>query len=164
MTTLADPVDVRLVDDVVAKLEAITSANDTFYSDPRRVYRLYGNAIEVSEVPCFIVTPIATEHSHDCPNGTERMDLKLAITAVCEPTHDGALDEDYSEVDRVIRRMCADVRKALLADMQRGGLALDTIIVSTDIFEAVQSQPVAAAEMVVAIPFRHLTADPTQAH
>jgi hypothetical protein len=161
--TLAEPVDVQILDDVVSKLEAITSANDTYYSDPRRVYRLYGNAVEVDEIPCLIVTPLKTEHSHDCPNGVERMDMMFAITAVTDALVGDALSEDYSETDRAIRRMCADVRKALLADPQRGGRSIDTIIESTDIFDAVQSQPVAAAEMAITIPFRHLTADPTQA-
>jgi hypothetical protein len=162
-TTLADPVEVRIVDEVVATLGTITSANDEFYSDPRRIYELYGNSIEVSEIPCLIVTPLKSEGSHDCPNGTERIDLMLAITCVTDPIVGGALDGAFDETHRDIRRMAADVRKVLQADLKRGGLAIDTIIPSTDIFDAIESQPVAAAELVITIPFRHLTADPTQA-
>lgn len=163
MSPALESVDVRILDEVIERLEEIKSANNVYYSDPRRVYRLYGNALEVEEVPCLIVTPQMSPSSHDCPNGCERMDLKIAITAVTDPETGGALHGDFAEVDRDVRRMCADIRKALLADIQRAGLALDTIIVSTDIFEAVESQPVAAAEVVVSIPFRYLTADPTQA-
>ena len=162
-TTLAEPVEIRVVNNVIAALETIKSGNDTFYTDPRRIYELYGNALEIQEVPAIIVTPIKSTGSHDCPNGLERVDLMLAITCVTDVTFGGALQDDFSEVHKEIRRMTVDVRKALLADPQRGGLSIDTILVSTDIFEAVQSQPVAAAELVISIPFRHQTADPTQA-
>lgn len=162
-TTLAEPVEIRIVDDVVKALKTIKSGNDTFYTDPRRIYELYGNALEIDEIPSIIVTPVKSEGSHDCPNGLERVDLTLAITCITDVNIGGALHDDYSEVHKEIRRMTVDVRKALLADPQRVGLAIDTKIMSTDIFEAVQSQPVAAAELVITIPFRHQTADPTQA-
>jgi hypothetical protein len=160
---LAKSVENQIIDDVVSVLEAITSAADAYYTDPRRVYRMYGNVFELSELPCIVVLPLSSDSDHDCPNGLERIDLRLSISCVMDATENGFMADDYDEVDRVVRNMATDVRKALQADLKRGSRAIDTIIESTDVFEAVQGNPIAAAEIVVRIPFRHQTADPTQA-
>ena len=47
-TALIEPVEIVIVNHVVAALKTIKSANGTFYTDPRRIYELYGNAIEIA--------------------------------------------------------------------------------------------------------------------
>jgi hypothetical protein len=157
----SDSVEWRVVQSVVQALEAVCHADGDYYTDPLRVYRMYGNVMELMERPCFVVTPIESPHSHDCPNGMERVDLKLSVTCVMDEFT--APDGDHAPIEEAIRNMATDAKKALLQDLKRGGLAIDTILESTYVLELVAGTDVAAAEVVVNIPFRHLTADPTQA-
>jgi len=163
MTTIATSVENAILADVVTALETIQSADSDYYSDPRRVYQMFGNVMELSEKPCIVVAPLPSEGSHDCPNGLERINMRLSVTCVMDATGDGFMDDDWAETAMQIRNMASDIRRALQLDLKRGSRAIDTIIESTDVFDAVQGNPLAAAEVVVSIPFRHRTADPTQA-
>ena len=159
--SLGDSVEWRVIQSVVQALETVTDGNDTFYTSPARVFRMFGNVLEVVEYPCFIVTPLDSPHSHDCPNGLERVDLKLSVT--CALNRAPELTQDNEALEKSIRDMATDAQKALLADLKRGGIAIDTIVQRVEVFELVGGQPVQAAEIVVTIPFRHYTADPTKA-
>lgn len=160
MPSLGDTVEVQVVDDIVETLEAIHSASGDYNTDPERVYEMYGNVMELPELPGIVVAPMRSERNHDCPNGAQRVDLKLSIACVVavDPSFEAARD------DRVrITHFANDVEKALRADHSRGSLAIDTHIDSVDIFELVQGNPLAVAEVSVTVPFRFLNADPTQA-
>jgi len=159
--SLGNSVEWRVVQSVITALEKVTDGNNTFYTSTPRVFRMFGNVLEAVEYPCFIVTALDSPHSHDCPNGLERIDLKLSVT--CALLSPPSPSQDNEALEKAIRDMATDAQKALLADLKRGGLAIDTIIESVDVFELVGGQPVSAAEIVVTIPFRHYTADPTQA-
>jgi len=148
------------VNHVVTTLESIHSASGDYNSDPERVYEMYGNVLELEELPAIVVAPMESPRDTECPNGVYRVNLKLSIACVLtvDPSFDTAKD------DRVrITHMANDVEKALRGDCTRGSLALDTRIDSVDIFELVQGTPLGVAEVSVTIPFRHLAADPTQA-
>jgi hypothetical protein len=159
---LGQTVEAAIVEEVIATLGTITSANDAFNTDLVRVYEMYGNVLELAERPCLVVVPLPSPRSHNCPNGLERVDLKLSISCVMDIEAADPIG-NMAPWHEPIRLFANDVEKALRADLQRNSMAIDTIIESVDIFEAAQGVPVAAAEVTVSIPFRHLTTDPTQA-
>lgn len=155
-------VEAAIIDDLVAALETIKTGASAFNTNPVQVIQMMGSVLEVPERPCILITPMSSPRSHDCPNGCRRVDLGLVITCVMDAfTEDGSLGRDYKLTERAIRHFTADVEKAITADHTRGARAIDTTIVSVDVYELHEAMPVAAAEVTVNIPFRHLTQDPT---
>lgn len=159
---LGQTAEAMIVEEVIATLGAITTANDAFNTTVTRVYEMYGNVMELTERPCIVVVPMMSPRSHDCPNGLERIDLKLSIAVVMDIEPEGPLTTN-APWHEPIRLFANDVEKALRADLKRSSRAIDTIIDGVDIYEAAQGVPVAAAEVFVTIPFRHSTTDPTLA-
>lgn len=161
---LGTTAEVAIVDDVIEALEQIKSGGGQFNTDVTTIMRMLGNVMEVPQRPAILVTPMASPRSHACPNGLRRIDLGLVITCVIDVFQSaGSLGRDFKDTEKVIREFAADVEKAVTADITRGGRAIDTTIVSVDIYEIHESMPVAAAEVTLTIPFRHLTQDPTTA-
>lgn len=161
---LGTTVEVMIVDDVITALEGITAADSAFNTTPVRVMRMLGSVLEVPERPLILVTPMVSARSHNCPNGLRRIDLGLTITCVLDVfSQAGALGRDFQETEKAIRQFAADIEKAVTADITRGGRAIDTTIISVDIYEIHEAMPVAAAEVTINIPFRHRTQDPTTA-
>lgn len=158
----AKTIENRVVDSLVAALEEIKTP--AYYTNPIQVVRMLGNILEVPERPVIFVTPMASARSHNCPNSLRRVDLGITVTCVLDVfSQEGSLGRDFAETERAIREFTADVEKAATADIKRGGLAIDTTILSVDIYELHEAMPVAAAEVTLSIPFRHLTHDPTKA-
>lgn len=158
----ARTIEVRIVDDLVAALETIKTP--AYYTNPVQVIRMLGNVLEVPFRPVILVTPMSSARSHNCPNSLRRVDLGLVVTCVMDVfAQEGALERDFKKTEEAIRHFAADVEKAATADIKRGGLAIDTTIVTVDIYELHEAMPVAAAEVTLNIPFRHLTHDPTTA-
>lgn len=161
---LGTTAEVAIVDDVIEALEQIKRGNSQFNTDVSTIMRMLGNVMEVPQRPAIMVTPMASARSHNCPNGLRRIDLGLVITCVIDVFQSaGSIGRDFQDTEKVIREFAADVEKAVTADITRGGRAIDTTIVSVDIYEIHESMPVAAAEVTLNIPFRHLTQDPTTA-
>jgi hypothetical protein len=161
---LGTTVEVAIIEDLVAALETIKTGAGAFNTNPLQVVRMVGTVVEVPERPAILVVPMNSPRSHDCPNGCRRVDLGLTITCCLDLfSEDGALGRDFAAIEKAIRHFAADVEKAITADHTRGGRAIDTTILAVDVYDLHEAMPVAAADVTVNIPFRHLTQDPTQA-
>jgi len=128
-------------------LAAITAGSD-YYTSVARVTRIDSVPIELTEYPAIILTPSSTDY--DPPGdattlaiaGHYRIDATLVIR-----TRTSAVDE----LENFIR----DVHKAILVDITRGGIAIDTRLTSDRVFYPTDiEEPVAIAELSIEIIYR----------
>ena len=64
--------------------------------------------------------------------------------------------------DRVaaVHDLAADITKAIIADPQRNGLAVDTSIIGIDYDASQETAPLAACRVEVVVLYRHSLGDP----
>jgi hypothetical protein len=141
------PVKRAVFENLETTLAAITAGSD-YYTSVARVTRIDSVPIELTEYPAIILTPSSTDY--DPPGdattlaiaGHYRIDATLVIR-----TRTSAVDE----LENFIR----DVHKAILVDITRGGLAIDTRLTSDRVFYPTDiEEPVAIAELSIEIHYR----------
>jgi hypothetical protein len=141
------PVKRAVFENLETTLAAITAGSD-YYTSVARVTRIDSVPIELTEYPAIILTPSSTDY--DPPGdattlaiaGHYRIDATLVIR-----TRTSAVDE----LENFIR----DVHKAILVDVTRGGIAIDTRLTSDRVFYPTDiEEPVAIAELSIEIIYR----------
>ena len=141
------PVKRAVFENLESTLAAITAGAD-YYTYVARVTRIDSVPIELTEYPAIILTPSSTDY--DPPGdattlaiaGHYRIDATLVIR-----TRTSAVDE----LENFIR----DVHKAILVDITRGGIAIDTRLTSDRVFYPTDiEEPVAIAELSIEIIYR----------
>jgi hypothetical protein len=141
------PVKRAVFENLETTLAAITAGSD-YYTSVARVTRIDSVPIELTEYPAIILTPSSTDY--DPPGdattlaiaGHYRIDATLVIR-----TRTSAVDE----LENFIR----DVHKAILVDITRGGIAIDTRLTSDRVFYPTDiEEPVALAELSIEIIYR----------
>lgn len=141
------PVKRAVFENLETTLAAITAGSD-YYTSVARVTRIDSVPIELTEYPAIILTPSSTDY--DPPGdattlaiaGHYRIDATLVIR-----TRTSAVDE----LENFIR----DVHKAILVDITRGGIAIDTRLTSDRVFYPTDiEEPVAIAELSIEIIYR----------
>lgn len=148
------PVDEAILDDLVSTLQGI--ATPAYHSTVVSVERFSpSDATRIYEFPCLLVgTPIITWS--DAINPLLEGVIRLVIRGVVE---------DLETHQQSLSWLAADIRAALLADVSRSGLAVDTKIVQQEAYMLIAEagDPVAAVDVTVQIRFRHLYSDPNTA-
>ena len=146
------PVKRAVFENLETTLAAITAGSD-YYTSVARVTRIDSVPIELTEYPAIILTPSSTDY--DPPGdattlaiaGHYRIDATLVIR-----TRTSAVDE----LENFIR----DVHKAILVDITRGGIAIDTRLTSDRVFYPTDiEEPVALAELSIEIIYRTRRSD-----
>jgi hypothetical protein len=105
------------------------------------------------EQPACLIIPVV-ETSNQERQAIIEHELDVALTC-------SLLDADWQTK---IEQLAADVRVAVLADYSRGGAAMDTRIISTEIFPALPGSPLACAQVNLRIVYRTLFTDPSEPH
>ena len=70
-------------------------------------------------------------------------------------------EDDVVATDTYLNRLQGDVKKAILEDYSRGGLAIDTNVLGTLPIEATEGQKNSGIIIEIEIRNRHLRNDPT---
>ena len=113
--------------------------------------------IEIRDYPAIVITPLGTDYDQggDATTLALHGDYRLRLTLVVR-TRDNA----SQSLEEFIR----DVHKALLVDITRGDLAINTRMLSDEVYYPTQiEEPVAVADCVVLVSYRTLRTDLNQA-
>ena len=147
------PIAERIVLHVISTLEAIQGP-PTYATTVKKVRRWDGNAFDIVDFPTIVLTE-SDEEQDDQVGKIIRSELPMQLTLV--------LLEHGPTGYASLRKFASDVRVALTNDWTRGGIALDTKIERTRIFDSVPSDPVLQAQIDFRCRFRTLYHDPTTA-
>ena len=155
-------VEEQVIDDVAATLATITGG-PTYNTNVVKVQRQGNEPYLVAERPACIVAHLGCGEWDGgqnapvlVPNGLVHCELKLAVI--------GCINPDGDTWPETLSLFKSDIANALRADHERGGLALDTRIEGSEVFDGpdLGTGGVAAVQVYVAIHFRHLFTDDTQ--
>ena len=148
-----DTIRKLVVDDVKTTLEAITGS-PTYKTTVELVEIAGKNALTLNVFPAAIISPPAIQTRGD------RLDiiqatLDLTVTLAVRSYEDTIPDALYEFVE--------DVRVALLSDVTRGGVAMDTQVTADAPFALGPSDPIFGADLSVEVLYRQLRTDPATA-
>ncbi len=151
---MADSIRERIVQDVVSTLEGIRVSNG-FDLDVQSVLRARLPGVKVQEFPTILVVEQSeTKDQPATPGGLlGKWAASLSVALICWVRHE--------EMAREANRLLANVEKALMADLTRGGLAVLTNLVSNEMFvtEDIEA-PKAGITVVIEVRYRHAEQDP----
>lgn len=147
-------VDQAIIDHIVSTCGAIATPSYFFTVSAARAAANIDTQW-VAEFPCVLVgEPTIT--FDDGVNGRLAGEMRIVVRGCVADRIDG-----YTSA----RKLGADIRKALLVDWTRGGVALDTHIDTQEVLEIFGDPespgPIAAVDVGVRIDFRHQYDDPT---
>lgn len=151
-----DPVNLRILQNIAATLEAELSApSPDYFTVTRKVAILEGDDLGDLPAPCILILRDSDRLlSQEAPLGADSRELRLTLVLAVK----GGDPSWETRLERFVR----DVRRALELDYTRGDLAIDTRAgVSSTLFPSTQAFPTAQAEVVCEVNYRHLTADPS---
>lgn len=156
MPPSGDPVKEAILQDVETTLAAIVAGAD-YYTDVLLVTRIGTVPIELKEYPAIVITPLGTEY--DQPGAATTLAIhgnyRLRLTLVVRTRTDAV---------QALENFIRDVHKALLVDITRGGRALNTRMMSDEVYYPTQiEEPVAIADCTVLVAYRTTRTDLNQA-
>ena len=126
-----------------ATLEGVTEESG-FHNTIRAVYR--GSHTPTGEMPCVVLHPSETKDPYQT-EGYMECNLTVAVEAWLE---------DHAALQTQIGRLEADIYAAVMADPQRNGLAIDTLVMRTEGAEDPESTGEAVKVCTIAVHYRHL--------
>lgn len=152
MPPSGSPVKEAILDDLQTTLEGI-SAGAEYYSDVALVTRVNTVPIELAEFPAIVITPLGTEYDQggDATTLALHADFRVRLTLVVR-TRDSASE--------TLENLIRDVHKRILVDITRGGRAINTRMLTDEVYYPTQiEEPVAIADCTVLVSYRTLRTD-----
>lgn len=152
MPPSGSPVKEQVLDNLQTTLAAI-AAGDDYYNTVALVNRINTAPVEVAQYPAIIITPIGTDYDQpgEATTLAIRANFRIQLTLILRTR-----DNPSEELENFIR----DVHKALLVDITRGGLAINTRMISDEVYYPTQiEEPVAVADCGIVVDFRTLRTD-----
>lgn len=147
MPPSGSPTKEQILDNLQTTLEGITAGAD-YYNTVAFVTRVDTVPIELKEYPAIVMVPLGADYDQPGLATTLAIDvqyrirLTLAIRTRTTPTE---------ELENFIR----DVHTALLVDITRGGLAINTRMLDDAVYYPTQiKEPVAVADCTILVHFR----------
>ena len=138
-----------VVDNVRTTVEAI-AAGASYRSTIAKVLLGGLTPVNVYEFPCAVIIPLAAAHD-DARLGMvmSRLELVVHLRAIDKP------DESLAHTGlELMHDLVEDVRKALLVDHTRGGVAIDTHVTGDTVYPANSASPAYAADVNVSVDYR----------
>lgn len=152
MPPSGSPVKEQILDNLQTTLASITAGSD-YYNSVALVNRINTAPIEVAEYPAIIITPLGADYDQPGVATTLaiRVNYRIRLTLIIRTR-----DNPSEELENFIR----DVHRSLLVDITRGGLAINTRMLSDDVYYPTQiEEPVAVADCTITVDFRTLRTD-----
>lgn len=156
MPPSGSPVKEAILDNLQTTLAAITAGGD-YYNTVALVSRINTVPIEVQDYPAVILTPLGTEYDQggDATTLALHADYRIRLTLIIR-TRDNASE--------ALENFIRDVHRSILVDITRGDLAINTRMLSDEVYYPTQiEEPVAVADCVVLVSYRTLRTDLNQA-
>ena len=150
------PVKELILDNLESTLSSITAGVD-YYHTVAMVSRINTVPIEIRDYPAVVMTPLGTDY--DQPGSTTTLalhgDYRIRMTLVVRTR---------TEASQSLEEFIRDVHKSLLVDITRGGVAINTRMMSDEVYYPTQiDEPVAVADCVVLVSYRTLRTNLNQA-
>jgi hypothetical protein len=147
MPPSGSPVKELILQDLETTFAAI-SAGAEYYTDVAVVSRINTVPLEIRDYPAVVLVPIGTDY--DQPGLATTLALaghyRVRATLVVRTRTDAAL---------TLENFIRDIHKSLLVDITRGGLAIDTRMISDEVYYPTQiEEPVAIADCMIEIDYR----------
>lgn len=147
------PVKERVMTNLVAALEAI-DGSPAYHHEVLAVKRQSPDnpvlVFTAQEFPAIILSH-ADISRDDSVNAMIQCELGVTVRA-------SLLDRENHATE--LEWLVADLHKALLTDVTRGGVAMDTKILGETVYEQEEVTGVASVDLAVRVRFRHLYDDP----
>ena len=141
------PVKEAILDHLQSTLTAI-AAGAAYYNSVALVTRINTVPIELHDYPAIVLTPLGTSYDQggDATTLALHGDYRIRLTLIVRTR-----DEASQALENFIR----DVHKSILVDITRGGLAINTRMLSDDVYYPTQiEEPVAIADCIVLVSYR----------
>lgn len=149
MPPSGEPVKELILQNLETTLDAIAAGAD-YYTEVRSVDRARSLVQAVDDTPAVLILPDGTTYDTEparlvgVVSGTFRVGLLLVA-------------RDATTPQLTIERFIRDVHKALLVDITRGGNALNTRLVTDDVYIPVEeTDPIVLGDLLVEIDYRTL--------
>lgn len=152
---MADSVRERIIDDIVAAIQQVSTANGYRNDLPGGVVRFEQEGARVATPPGVIVT-MESESKETTLNDMMVCDLEVAIEIYAIDTGEVS-DTTAGIVDSLIQ----DVEKSLASDPQRSELCTDSYVSTISPFGLVDGQPFVGAILTYTAKYRHDRTDST---
>ena len=146
----------RIMENLKESLEGIKQLdgfNFDFTPDTVQRWSMHGNSMV--DFPMVIIIS-GEEIEESVPDNFEECNLSVYLDIFFIHNED-----DVVSTDTYLNRLQGDIKKAILEDYSRGGLAIDTNVLGTVPFEATEGQNYSGIIIEIEIRYRHLRNDPT---
>jgi len=142
----SDPVALKILENFVSILDAMQSSS-LFATEFADVSLDRDGSFQVENYPSAIVSSVHTEENdHTAGFQTVFMDVMVDLHY-----------ETSENFETEARGLVADVKDAILADAQHGGLAVDTKMTTSDTYHAqTEGAPKGVAILMFTVQFRHV--------
>lgn len=146
-----DPIEEKIIQNVIATLQGINGAPAYNFTMGKVVdYEAWDD--DFTAYPACMVLPQATDEEDRQFSDRQNIDLHFMVVAVLQTWKDGR---------KQASRLSADIKKALLADINRGGYARHTHVTRTTRFiHDGQQGPRAGIVLHCTVEFRTVRFDP----
>lgn len=152
VTPSVEPVDKRILDNIVSTLEGIVQGSE-YWGQFTKVTTDLGNTYDQLEKPCAIVYMDETEEKVITQNLSQMVVLNIVIEVHFYVD---------SNLERACRRWIHDVKKALGQDDTVGGLAVNSEVIATAPLHNAENPNHGVVLVFLQVVYRHNRLDPSQ--
>lgn len=153
---MADSIRELIQKNIDTTLKTISKASN-YANDIADVQRFKQQGNSFAKVP--VIIQYAGDETKD-PGPDPMTSCKFPVYVGCYIKHDS--NSDPKATDELINSLLADIEKALMIDVTRGGYAESTFCTSNSIFQMAEGQPYAGIFIEVEIIYNHYRNDPAQ--
>jgi len=144
---IGEPIKEQILSDIEATIRSITGGADYYYTI-EKVLRLDTGALQLNSFPGVVIVPTNTgyDNSRSTVVGVVAGSFEIILSCYLRTA---------TNVAKSVERLIRDVHTALYVDITRGGLAINTRVLSDDIFypdDAVE--PVCGADIRIMVDYR----------
>jgi len=125
-----------------------TYDSDDYYTEVEKIQRIDAGPMEVKMFPAIVIVPLSSDYDREGTQGTLTIAVayRVQLTLFLRTRTDAA-----SKIERFIR----DVHKAVLIDRYRNANALNSRVVSDDVFYPTEDdEPYTTANVILEIDYR----------
>ena len=148
MPPSGSPVKEAILDDLQDTALPLLVAGTDYYTTVEKIQRIDAGPMELKMFPAIVIVPLSTEYDREGTEGTLTIAAayRVQLTLFLRTRTDAA-----SKIERFIR----DVHKAVLVDRYRNSNALNTRVVSDEVFYPTEDdEPYTTANVILEIDYR----------
>lgn len=144
---MADSIREKILQNIETTLTAVTSLSSV------QRWKMHGNTF--LNVPCVIINA-GPEPKQPSPNPLMACQLTVFLDLWIRQA-----ETDTTPTDTVLNNIFSDIETALMADVTRGGFAVDSLVKNSVPGATIEGEPSALLEIELEIHYRHQQSDPT---